>query len=126
MSKLLFFLLGILMTLGVTAQGDTTLNEYKGTYKFPEGSATPSVEISIQGGALYASATIGTASLARMGKDTFSIPEHGGMVYFFRNDQNKVHRIRVVVGDLDLEGTKEGAGASAWIRREEAWRRTSR
>src|SRR5688500_13335191 len=114
MSKLLLFLLGSLLTLGAAAQGDTTLNEYKGIYKFPDGSATPSVEISIQGGSLYASATIGSASLAKTGRDTFSIPEHGGMVYFIRNEQNKVHRIRVIVGDLDLEGAREG-GASAWI-----------
>jgi len=86
---------------------DSTLNEYKGIYKFKEGSPTPSVEISIQDGALYASSTIGSASMSRVSKDTFGIPDHNGVAYFYRNAEGKVNSIRIEVADMILEGDKE-------------------
>ena len=88
---------------------DSTLNDYKGIYKFPEGSATPQMEISIRDGALFASSTIGSAAFSRVNKDTFSIPEHNGLAFFFRNAEGKVHKVRVEVADLILEGDKEAA-----------------
>lgn len=111
LSGFLFFLVAL-----AGAQADTSLHEYKGVYKFPEGSATPSVEISIQNGSLYANSSIGSATLTRIAKDTFSIPEHNGMAYFSRNGDGKVKGIRVEVGDLLLEGDKEPA-ANAWLQR---------
>lgn len=111
---LIGFLLFLFALAG--AQTDTSLHEYKGIYKFPEGSATPSVEITIQNGALYANSSIGSATLTRMAKDTFSIPEHNGMAYFSRNGEGRVKGIRVEVGDLLLEGDKDPA-ASAWLQR---------
>lgn len=112
---LIAFLL-VCLGFGASAQTDTSLNQYTGLYKFPEGSATPSVDISIQNSALYASSSIGSATMVRMGRDTFSLPDHGGTAYFFRNEAGHVTRIRVLVGELDLEGTREG-GPIAWIRR---------
>jgi hypothetical protein len=106
---LLFFSLAF-----VHAQEDTALAQYKGVYKFKEGSAAPSVEISIQDGALYAASSIGSAAMAKVAKDTFSIPDHNGMIYFSRNSEGRVAFIRVEVGDLVLEGVKEG-GAMAII-----------
>jgi hypothetical protein len=91
---------------------DTTLNEYKGTYKLKEGSPTPSVEISIQNGVLYASSTIGSASLSKVSKDTFSIPDHNGVAYFYRNAEGKVNSIRIEVADMILEGDKEAASVA--------------
>ena len=85
---------------------DSTLHEYKGVYKFPDGSATPEVEISIVEGNLYASATIGSAVLTKVSKDTFSIPDHNGMAYFYRNGDGQIKGIKVEVGGLILEGDK--------------------
>ncbi|HEX2608679.1 MAG TPA: DUF3471 domain-containing protein [Flavisolibacter sp.] len=95
---------------------DSTLTQYTGTYKFAEGSPTPSVDITIQDGALFANASIGAARMERVGKDTFSIPEHGGMAYFFRNSDGKVKSIRVEVGDMILEGEKQAAQPIAFLR----------
>jgi len=91
------------------AQQDSSLNEYKGIYKFKEGSSVPSVEITIQDGELYATATIGSAVLSKVAKDTFSIHERNGLIYFSRNTEGKVVFIHVEVGELVLEGAKEGS-----------------
>lgn len=87
---------------------DSTLLEYKGVYIFKEGSPAPSVEISIRDGALYASSTIGSASLSRISRDTFSIPDHNGVAYFYRTE-GRVKSIRIEVADLILEGDKDSA-----------------
>ena len=113
--KLSLILLLCLAYNMLQAQSDTALKEYTGQYKFPDGSAAPSVEISIVDGALFASATIGSAAMVRQARDTFSIPSYNGMAYFFRDGAGKVNRIRVEVSDLILEGDKQG-GQSA-IRR---------
>ena len=86
---------------------DSTLTEYKGLYKFRDGSPTPSVDITIENGALYANSSIGSASMKWVSKDTFSIPDHNGMAYFYRGDKGKVNSIKVEVADLVLEGDKQ-------------------
>jgi hypothetical protein len=99
---------------------DSTLNEYKGVYKFPEGSATSQVEISIQDGALFANSTIGSAAFSKVSKDTFSIPDHNGMAFFYRNTEGKVNKIKIEVADLLLEGDKDAA-AIAITRRKQVY-----
>lgn len=94
----------------VTAQEDTALATYTGTYTFKEGSPTPSIEITIQNGTLYGNSSLGSGSFARVSRDTFNIPEHNGAAYFGRNEGGKVKSIRIVVGDLVLEGDKPVAG----------------
>lgn len=99
-----------MILLAFTARAQESLEEYKGVYKFREGSPTPSVEVSVQDGNLYASSTIGSAALARVGKDTFSIPDYSGMMYFYRNDKGVVISTKVEVNNLVLEGEKQSAG----------------
>ncbi|HYK55080.1 MAG TPA: hypothetical protein VEV15_01275 [Flavisolibacter sp.] len=107
MRKFLFLFVLSISSYFALAQ-DSTLTEYKGIYTFKEGSPAPSVEISIRDGALYASSTIGSASLSRISKDTFSIPDHNGVAYFYRTE-GKVKSIRIEVADLILEGDKDSA-----------------
>ncbi len=108
MRKILFLFVLCITGYFAFAQ-DSTLHEYKGVYIFKEGSPTPSVEISIQEGTLFASSSIGSGALVRVSKDTFSIPDHNGVAFFYRNDEGKVKSIRVEVADLILEGDKDGA-----------------
>lgn len=108
MRKFLLFLSFFFSGYFASAQ-DSTLNDYKGIYIFKEGSPTPSVEISIQQGVLFASSSIGSGTLIRVSKDTFSIPDHNGVAFFYRNDQGKVKSIKVEVADLILEGDKDSA-----------------
>lgn len=112
MRKIFALILCTLSTCLAMAQ-DSTLQEYKGVYKFPEGSATPQVEISIQDGALFASSTIGSAAFTKVSKDTFSIPEHNGMAFFYRSPEGKVNKIKIEVADLILEGDKDAAAVAA-------------
>ena len=71
--KPLLALCFLLMTLGVSAQADTTLNEYKGTYRFPDGSTVSSVEVTVQNNSLQIASSIGTSALPRINKDTFNL-----------------------------------------------------
>ncbi|HVG43015.1 MAG TPA: hypothetical protein VM888_15490 [Chitinophagaceae bacterium] len=107
MKKHLSFLFLLLISIIFVQAQEDSLTQYKGLYKFKEGSAAPSVEISIQQGALYAASSIGSAALSKLARDTFSIPEHSGMVYFYRNTAGVVNAIRVDVGGMVMDGTKE-------------------
>jgi hypothetical protein len=98
-----------------TATDTASLVEYKGVYKFPPGSVTESVEITIQNGALFGSSSAGSATFVRVNKDTFSLPEHDGTAYFSRNANKKVNHIHIEIGDTILDGDKEGVPNSvAW------------
>jgi hypothetical protein len=116
MRKFLVLPLVFLCSHAALAQ-DSTLNEYRGVYKFPEGSATPQVEISVRDGALFASSTLGSAPFSKLGKDSFSIPDHNGMAFFYRNAEGKVNRVKIEVADLVLEGDKEATSIAMTRRR---------
>jgi hypothetical protein len=88
-----------------------SLKEYTGTYKFPAGSEMTSVEITIVNGGLLGTSNMGSGSLVRVNKDTFSIPEHNGSVYFLRNAEKKVNRIHIEVGEMILDGIKDDASS---------------
>ena len=115
MKKLIFLSCTFLAFICVHAQEDTTLKEYVGVYKFPDGSAVPSIEITIQNGALFGSSTGGSAALTKVSKDTFSIPSYNGMAYFKRTPEAKIKGIKIELPDVLLEGDKEGA--QAWMQR---------
>jgi hypothetical protein len=88
-----------------------------GVYKFPDGSAVPSIEITIQNGSLFGSSANGSATLTKVSKDTFSILSYNGMAYFKRNADAKIKGIKIELPDVLLEGDKEGA--QAWLQRKE-------
>jgi hypothetical protein len=97
------------------AQEDTTLKEYTGKYNFPEGSVVAFLEVTIQDGSLFGNSPAGGATLSKISRDTFSIPSYSGMVYFIRNADNKIKSLRLVVNELDIEGTKENS--TGWLKR---------
>ena len=120
MRKLFPFLLLSVISVGANAQTSSkpdtaSLVEYKGTYKFPPGSATESVEITIRDGSLYGTSTIGAATLVRVSKDTFNLQEYNGLAYFSRNAKKQVNHIHIEAGDVILDGDKEGiSNTVAW------------
>ena len=95
---------------------DTTLNDYKGTYRFPDGSMVASVDITVESGVVTISSSLGTATLEKVSKDTFNLIVYNGNVYFTRNKDGKVDGIKIVVQETVLEGRKDGANL-AMIRR---------
>jgi uncharacterized protein DUF3471 len=112
MHRPIILLLFITISNVLQAQ-DTILNEYVGTYKFPEGSVVPSVEIKVENGTLMANSSAGSSALEKLSKDTFTLVSYSGTVYFTRDADKKVNGIKVEVQDAVLEGKKETAGLSA-------------
>ena len=86
---------------------DTTLNEYVGTYTFPEGGPVTTVDVKIENGSLMASSSAGSSIMEKVSKDTFNLVAYSGMVYFTRDSLKKVNGIKIEVQDTILEGKKE-------------------
>lgn len=114
MKKSLTAIIALLLFAGAHAQ-DTTLKEYVGRYSFPPGGPFSSADIALSGNVLTASSEAGSSPLEKRGKDTFALTAYNGTLYFFRNAEGKVARIKVEVSDLLVEGTKDGV--TAWLQR---------
>jgi hypothetical protein len=96
---------------------DTTLSEYVGKYSFPEGSFVTTAEITLTDTVLSVASSQGGSVLQKMGKDTFALTAfEGGLMYFYRNSAGKVARIKVEVGDVLLEGSKDGVPTALYNR----------
>ena len=108
MKKSLLFVFTFMWFIFLNAQ-DTTLNEYMGTYTFPEGSMVPTVAITIENGSLLASSSAGSSALEKISKDTFNLVSYSGTVYFLRNSQNKVDSIKIETQDVILLGKKDSS-----------------
>ncbi len=101
---------------GAQQAKDTTLKQYVGKYTFPEGSFVTSAEIKMEGDVLTVTSSQGGSPLERKGQDTFAMTAYeGGMMYFTRNAAGKVAKVKVEVGDILMEGTKDGV--TAWFNR---------
>ncbi len=95
---------------------DSTLLEYKGNYKFPDGSMISTADISIEGKNLLITASLGSATLPRINKDTFNLEAYSGVVIFRRNKEGKVNGIYIDAGGNILEGEKVEPKQLAWVR----------
>ena len=111
MKKFFLFFLATTFVVTLHAQQapptDSTLQEYTGKYKFPEGSVVTEVTVSIENGLLFAVSVMGSSELKRIEKDIFEVVAYAGKATFKRNEEAKLSGIRIEVEDLILEGTKE-------------------
>lgn len=94
---------------------DSTLQEYTGKYKFPEGSVVTEVTVSIENGLLFATSVMGSSELKKIDKDIFEIVAYAGKATFKRNEEAKLNGVRIEVEDLVLEGTKEDVSAIHFV-----------
>jgi hypothetical protein len=107
MKKLFTLCLFFTCAYCANAQTDTTLNEYTGKFKFPDGSPFTEITIAVTDGTLMASSSIGTAEFKKTDtKDVFEIMTFGGLATYKRNADGKITSLRIQVQDLDIEGTK--------------------
>ena len=106
MKKLLCLLMSAFVLLSAKAQDD--LKEYVGTYRFPDGSTIPTVDIKLDGAILIASSPAGSSPLEKLSRDTFSIVNYNGMMYFIRNAEKQVVGMKFEVQDVVQEGKKDG------------------
>ena len=85
---------------------DSTLQDFVGKYKFPEGSIVTEVTVSMEGEGLIMSSSVGNSALVKTGDDQFSITAYDGTAKFKRDGSKKVVGVNIDAGGYVLEGTK--------------------
>ncbi|MCX8481748.1 MAG: hypothetical protein ORN58_07500 [Sediminibacterium sp.] len=108
MKKLLLFITIFTICNYSFAQTDSTqkLKDYVGTYKFPEGSIVPTVNVSIENGGLIIGSIQGTSTLEKQGEDLYIITAFNGTCLFKRNDAKVVIGVHIEAGGYVLDGDK--------------------
>ena len=98
----LFILFGFLT---VNAQTDS-LQQYTGKYKFPDGSPVTEITLAIDNDVLMASSAMGSTEFRKTSTvDVFEVVAYGGTATFKRTE-GKVTGVQILVGDINIEGTK--------------------
>jgi hypothetical protein len=117
MKKLLLSLLVIVSFLTANAQADTTLQKFTGKYKFPDGSPVTEITVAVdKEGTLTASSAMGTTELKKTDtENVFEVVAYSGIATFKKNAEGKVVSVQIVVGDLNMEGTKAEGGSSSFL-----------
>ena len=106
--KKMAFLLMAMMGFGFMAQAQTdSLQQYTGTFNFPEGSIVTYVTIAVDGGKLVFSSDKGNGSLEKVATDSFAVPEYQGTCKFVRNADKAIVGIVIDVMGYHVEGTKD-------------------
>lgn len=106
MKKLFLAFSFILATMYVNAQIDSTLQEYTGKYKFPDGSPVTEIDFLFENGLLMGNSSIGSSEFKKREGDVFDIVAYAGVATFRRNSEGKVNGVYIEVGDTRMEGTK--------------------
>lgn len=107
MKKLMMICLMLGTVALVHAQDkDSTLQDFVGKYKFPDGSIVPEVTVSVEGAGLVMGSSIGNSALVKIGDDLFSITAYDGSAQFKRDANKKVIGVSINAGGYALEGTK--------------------
>ena len=108
MKKIIFTLIFILGVVVVSsAQQDTTLAQYVGKYKFPDGSVVADVAVTIDNGALVMGSSAGNSALEKESEDLYAIVAFQGKALFKRDGNKKIIGISISAMGYQLEGTKE-------------------
>lgn len=107
MKKLMMLCLLLSTVAFVQAQTkDSTLQDFVGKYKFPEGSIVTEVVVSMEGEGLVMSSSVGNSTLVKTGEDLFSITAYDGTAQFKRDANKKIIGININAGGYVLEGTR--------------------
>lgn len=101
----------LLSIMSVHAQQDSLLQKYTGKYKFPEGSIVSEINVTIENGILTATSAMGSTELRKTDtENVFEIVVYGGTATFKKDSVGKITTLQILVGDVNIEGTKtEGA-----------------
>ena len=109
MKKLVFlFCVSLCMATVSFAQQstDTTLSQYVGKYKFPEGSVVAEVIVKFENGALSMESSAGVSALEKQGDDLYTIVQFQGTAKFNRDSNKKIIGVSINAMGYVLEGTK--------------------
>lgn len=102
---MLCLLLGMVVIVQAQAK-DSTLQDFVGKYKFPDGSVVTEVVVSMEGEGLVMSSSVGNSTLVKTGEDQFSITAYDGTAQFKRDTNKKIIGVNINAGGYVLEGTK--------------------
>jgi Domain of unknown function (DUF3471) len=109
MKKIVFVFLSAMAFSFAQAQTPApkdSLSVYTGKYKFPDGSPVTEITVSLENGVLTANSAMGSSELRRTEGDVFEIVAYSGTATFKRNEEKKVTGMQVIVGSINMEGTK--------------------
>ena len=113
MRKLLGLLLAISLVTVAQAQNfavdSVDLKEYTGRYVFPGGSQVTEIKVVVENGILFATSDQGSSELKLIRKDEFEIVAYMGTATFKRNEKGNVASVYIQIGDMILDGKKEGS-----------------
>ncbi len=118
MKKLLLAISLVLATIYVNAQTDSTLQQYTGKYKFPDGSPTSEIDMVLDNGMLMGNSSIGSSEFKKREGDVFDIVAYAGTATFRRNSEGKITGVYIEVGDTRMEGTKSDGKMNASVLRQ--------
>ncbi|MDZ4795456.1 MAG: hypothetical protein SGI83_14340 [Bacteroidota bacterium] len=105
MKKTFLSLFLLFVVFVVQAQTDS-LQKYTGKYKFPDGSPVTEIIVSVDNGLLMASSAMGSTEFKPTSTvDVFEVVAYGGTATFKRKEE-KVVSLQILVGDVNMEGTK--------------------
>lgn len=105
MQKTACLIILLLMGLLVQAQPDTTLQQYTGKYKFPDGNVISEMTVTIENGILMAGSVMGNSELKKTEGDVFEVVAYSGTATF-RRTEGKITGVQIIVRDIIMEGTK--------------------
>jgi len=92
------------------APADSTLQQYVGIYKFPEGSVIADVSVALDSGALTMTSSAGVSALEKLEEDMYTIVSFQGTAKFNRDANKKITGVTINARGYLLEGIKvEGA-----------------
>jgi hypothetical protein len=107
MKKLFLSLLAVVSFLYVNAQEDTVLQKYTGKFKFPDGSPVTEINFTVDNGVLMGASAMGSSEFKKTDtENVFEIVAYGGTATFKKNAEGKVTSVQILVGDVNIEGTK--------------------
>ncbi len=107
MKKLLLSLLVVISFLSVNAQQDTVLQKYTGKFKFPDGSPVTEINFTVENGVLMGGSAMGSSEFKKTDTEhVFEIVAYGGTATFKKNAEGKITNVQILVGDINMEGTK--------------------
>jgi mannitol-specific phosphotransferase system IIBC component len=107
MKKLLLSLLVVISFSAANAQQDSALQKYTGKYKFPDGSPVTEINFTVENGVLMGSSAMGSSEFKKTDTEhVFEIVAYGGTATFKKNGDGKITSVQILVGDVNMEGTK--------------------
>ncbi|MES2004367.1 MAG: hypothetical protein V4450_07590 [Bacteroidota bacterium] len=86
--------------------GDSTLQQFVGKYKFPDGSVVAEVTVALEDGALTMTSSAGTSALEKQSDDLYTIVQFQGTAKFNRDTNKKIIGVSINAMGYQLEGTK--------------------